>query len=508
MKHFQFQNIESGHVKFKYVPKMRKIYRACKERGRFAVCFTQTVCAFAGQEISEHLAFFAHNAVAGQASSVQAIRRKLANHKLYYTVMPLAGMAAIGLSVGFAMSPVSGVQAYAQEQQAIYGQPFEVVSQRMADNAQENALLLYPQQSLLTFDTKNAVICTGASKEAFGVYVNGDFIAAAESEADLQNMLQDLLSSNTPQTCRSAAFAEEIQVQVDIYPVSCIAPVETVKAQLTGLSGKPISYTVAEQDSWESLAEKFGTTVSELKALNFNVNTPLQNGMKLSVIAKKSLLNITVVKEEAYEKTIDYETEIRKDDTQYTDYSKVETAGEEGSASYVDVVTYYNGKEVERTNVSTTVTKEPVTKVVVKGNKTIVPGSIPGVSSGSLAWPVPTIHMVSSSYGYRSGYSHKGIDIANGAAYGHTIVAADAGTVEFAKIDGSGYGKYIMINHGNGLKTMYAHTSVMLVSAGEKVTKGQPIAKIGSTGNSDGAHLHFEVFKNGVSVNPLNYVNP
>ena len=72
----------------------------------------------------------------------------------------------------------------------------------------------------------------------------------------------------------------------------------------------------------------------------------------------------------------------------------------------------------------------------------------------------------------------------------------------------SGYGLYVIINHGNGRKTLYGHTSKLLVQAGEKVFKGQPIALVGNTGNSFGAHLHFEVIENGTHVDPLNYVTP
>ena len=97
------------------------------------------------------------------------------------------------------------------------------------------------------------------------------------------------------------------------------------------------------------------------------------------------------------------------------------------------------------------------------------------------------------------------IDIANGSTHGKPIIASDGGTVIEAQYHGS-WGYYVLIDHGNGFKTRYAHCSKLEVEAGDKVAQGQYIAKVGNTGYSFGSHLHFEVIKNGVLVNPLDYV--
>jgi len=98
---------------------------------------------------------------------------------------------------------------------------------------------------------------------------------------------------------------------------------------------------------------------------------------------------------------------------------------------------------------------------------------------------------------------HWGIDV--GAAHGANIVAAEGGRVISAGWR-SGYGNTVMINHGNGLTTLYAHASRLLVSSGDTVVRGQVIARIGSTGQSTGPHLHFEVALNGVRQNPVSFV--
>ena len=133
-----------------------------------------------------------------------------------------------------------------------------------------------------------------------------------------------------------------------------------------------------------------------------------------------------------------------------------------------------------------------------------------GQSTGSMMWPCPSNKRVTSDYGPRTSptngasSNHKGIDI--GAAYGADIVAADGGTVLVATYSSSG-GNYVIIDHGGGLCTVYMHASSLTVSAGQTVSKGQVIAKVGSTGISTGNHLHFGVTLNGVYVSPWGYVS-
>ena len=130
-------------------------------------------------------------------------------------------------------------------------------------------------------------------------------------------------------------------------------------------------------------------------------------------------------------------------------------------------------------------------------------------TGGKLGWPCPSSSRITSPYGYRILFGvrdfHTGIDI--GATMGSNIVAAESGTVILANYGwNGGYGNYIIISHGNGITTRYAHASQLYVSAGQTVSKGQVIAAVGTTGNSTGPHLHFEVRTNGSHTNPLNYL--
>lgn len=135
-------------------------------------------------------------------------------------------------------------------------------------------------------------------------------------------------------------------------------------------------------------------------------------------------------------------------------------------------------------------------QVVYKGN-------------GKFTWPSAASTKVTSPFGYRLhpiakvNRLHRGIDI--GAPAGSNVLAAEAGVVLTAGYNSS-YGYYITINHGGGFVTLYAHNNKLLVNKGDKVERGQVIAKCGSTGNSTGPHIHFEVQLNGGLVNPLNYL--
>ncbi|MGB9780516.1 murein hydrolase activator EnvC family protein [Caldanaerobacter sp.] len=130
-------------------------------------------------------------------------------------------------------------------------------------------------------------------------------------------------------------------------------------------------------------------------------------------------------------------------------------------------------------------------------------------SGGKLLWPVPSSDLITSPFGMRlhpilgTYRMHTGIDIA--AQTGADIVAAADGQVIFSGYYG-GYGYAVIIDHGDGISTLYAHCSALLVHEGDSVKRGQVIARIGSTGLSTGPHLHFEVRKNGVPVNPIDWL--
>lgn len=132
---------------------------------------------------------------------------------------------------------------------------------------------------------------------------------------------------------------------------------------------------------------------------------------------------------------------------------------------------------------------------------------VPVYDDSAFLWPVPGNTYVSSSYGWRFGGSdfHTGMDITMGGAFGKPIVASKSGVVKYVGWDPNGYGKYLIVDHGGGYSTLYAHCSSIQVSTGQTVGQGERIASIGSTGWSSGPHCHFEIRVNGQHTNPANY---
>ena len=176
----------------------------------------------------------------------------------------------------------------------------------------------------------------------------------------------------------------------------------------------------------------------------------------------------------------------------------------------------------------------PIAKIIVKMTvRTIQPQAAgitpameksevqaePEATAALLTWPVPGFYSISSGYGYRWGSLHAGIDIAGGGIHGASIVSAGSGTVTLVKSGCShdygkdskcgcngGYGNYVMVDHGNGISTLYAHCSAVYVSVGQSVSAGETIASVGSTGWFTGNHCHFEVRVNGSTVDPTGYL--
>lgn len=228
------------------------------------------------------------------------------------------------------------------------------------------------------------------------------------------------------------------------------------------------------------------------------IKTPQQLADELYIAGEKISFSVTVNESET--KYISFETVYKNSSSYYEGTKVVQTKGENGERELIYEVTYIDGQETERTVVSDTVKKDAVNEVVLVGTKKST------ASTGKYEWPLKSVY-ITSSYGGRTlngSYDfHLGVDLR--ASTGTQVYAADGGKVTYAGYLGS-YGYLVKILHDNGDYTYYAHLSKINVTSGTRVYKGQAIAKSGATGNVTGAHLHFELRKNGATVNPVSYL--
>ncbi|MCM3609639.1 peptidoglycan DD-metalloendopeptidase family protein [Planococcus sp. MERTA32b] len=216
-----------------------------------------------------------------------------------------------------------------------------------------------------------------------------------------------------------------------------------------------------------------------------------------ALLLEEKDIKVTVEKQEKVKEGIKFETVEKEDKELFIGKSKVEQEGKEGEKEVVYTVTETGGEQSEREAVEEEVTAEPVEKVVLNGVK-----ELPSVGTGKFVWPAQGGY-ISSKKGPRWGREHKGIDIAQ--PDGFDILAADHGVVKAAGADGT-FGNRVIIDHGNGYETIYAHLKTIDVKVGDKVPQGTKIGVMGTTGRSTGIHLHFEISKNGATLNPLDYI--
>lgn len=221
---------------------------------------------------------------------------------------------------------------------------------------------------------------------------------------------------------------------------------------------------------------------------------------------KGRLCELTVITETTVvsDSEIPYKTVYKSVSNRLKGDSSVVIAGFKGLRQVTRKVTYINGVLSADETVSDVVVREPSDAVVEVGTARSIASSAErseAYSSGFI-FPLPNGSWRISSY-FGDGRGHQGLDIC--AAKGTSIFAVKDGTVTYAGYDGA-YGYCVVIDHGNGLTTRYAHASSLCVSVGEKVATGDVIARVGSTGRSSGNHLHFEVAKGGKRVDPAPYI--
>ncbi|MBQ8572304.1 MAG: peptidoglycan DD-metalloendopeptidase family protein [Ruminococcus sp.] len=267
---------------------------------------------------------------------------------------------------------------------------------------------------------------------------------------------------------------------------------EEINAQLT-------AYLDAAKEGFDGTTTTTFNNNVQLKTDVYAADT-LMSGDELFETAKP-YLSVRLETDFTIESEKAYTTEYIYDDTQPDTYCEVISEGVNGMQTVYYRLVYVDGVQIDAIVKNSTTTVEPVSEVLRVG--TLDSGS----GTGTFVWPVPSANNISSLFEYRWGSFHAGIDIADIGIYRADIVASDRGIVTFSGWDDAGYGYTVIIDHGNGYSSMYAHCDELYISEGEIVEQGDAIAAVGCTGYSTGDHLHFEIWENGTPVNPCEYMN-
>ncbi len=339
--------------------------------------------------------------------------------------------------------------------------------------------------------------------KGFAIKVEGKQVAILDSKESADALLENLKSRYTKKSdtvkYKSVGFTEKVKVtEVETKIKEIQSPETALEYMLTGAVEKKV-HVVQSGHTFGEIAKSYGLESKELAASKPEVKPDtLQIAQELVLTQICPVLTVATTEIATYNTAINYDVTYQETSTLYKGEQTVKSSGTKGQKEVVAEIVRENGIEVGRKEIKAKVLSEPVNQVVLKGTKP-VPALI---GTGTYAYPVRGASL-SSRFGSRWGRMHYGIDLA--ASTGTWIYASDGGTVIDSGYERS-FGNVIRISHGGNRVTVYAHCSKLFVKKGAKVFQGQHIANVGSTGNSTGPHLHFEVRINGVAKNPLSYI--
>ncbi len=447
-------------------------------------------------------------------------------HALNY-VLPVVGVAVLFGTVGHYMGQEYGLQVVYNGQtvgtvadEATYDSALAYVEGRLvtADGEQDVptatfTLKAVDEDELLTADalTDQMIQASGnVIHEAAGLYVDNEFLGATTDGDQLLQALEERKAQyRTGDPQEKVEFVQNVQVKEGLYPVESIVDLENLEVEMDSEVAGQRTYTVEAGDAPYTIAQSQNISLSELEALNPGITETCLPGQEVLISQSVKRLSVKTVKYETITEEIAYSTERTNDSTLSKGTEKVTVKGQNGVREVDRAVTYVNGQRVSTEVLDTRVIQEPVTEEISVGTKRnpTYSNSSPSYGSGTVSdagfmWPVAGGYISCGWYGYAG---HAAIDIA--ASMGTPIYASQSGVVERATWGVTGEGNYVKIDHGNGYETLYAHCSALAVQAGQYVEQGQVIAYIGMTGWATGPHCHFEIYRNGVKVNPALYVH-
>ena len=297
-------------------------------------------------------------------------------------------------------------------------------------------------------------------------------------------------------------FGENVEIVRAYVDADQITSLEDAIAEVTKKEEKDTIYEVEAGDSLSVIAEKNGTTMENIIAMNRetipNSKALIRPGDMIKVMVPQPELSVVRTEEIYYEESYEAEVQYIENDEWYTNHQEIRQEPVAGFRKVVADIVYRNDDAESKNIIYENIVAEAVPKIVERGTQP-PPTFLKPISGGRLT----------SRFGKRKAPTrgastyHKGVDWS--IPVGTSIVASSGGTVSRAGW-GSGYGYCVYIEHPDGKETRYGHLSKVLVKVGQTVNQGEKIALSGNTGISTGPHLHFEILVNGSQVNPLTYL--
>lgn len=391
------------------------------------------------------------------------------------------------------------------------------VQQRIAYSDEDEQIDFSPEFSLKIISDSEKIISSAQLAnemlavsnheltEAFGIYIDGEFIGAVKDKEPVENTLTNiLLNYKVDGIVRDVSFKNKIEYTDGIYLTDSVMDEQAAIDLLTSKKQRNSTYVAKAGDSPAVICQKYNMTAEDFKRLNPKVEDTCTEGQIVTVVENESYLPIQYIREMDTLSFLDYETIEVETSSLNVGTTAVLVKGERGEKQSSIEITYIDGIERARKVVSSKVTKEPVVEQIGIGTYTAKPSSSSTVltGNGQFGWPVDGGYI---SDPFISDRNHKGLDIA--APGGTDIYAAADGVVVSAGFNSGGYGFFVMIDHLDGYQTVYGHCSALFVVEGQTVTRGQLIAAVGTTGDSNGNHCHFEVRNLGLCYDPALFIN-
>ena len=361
--------------------------------------------------------------------------------------------------------------------------------------------------------------------EASILHVDGHFVAAAEDDEIIRDILDEMLNGyDGGEDVVRVQFYNEISISRGFYVDGGLSDVDDMRQTLNS----PIVVGVDE----ETIVVDAPATVMQVAAMAaacpniiLQINPELRNGGSAIPAAitldagtevvvgyeERPLLTIKSIRNTTIERDIPYSTVETPYNGLIVGRSQTTQAGRVGRERVVEEIIYVAGVELNRNVVNTEVLTEPTTRQVLIGSHRPTPAPLrpatvhdtPVEIAGQMRFSYPVNNVrVSSRWG--AGRGHRGWDFLG--PIGTNIYSAADGVVTFSGSN-RGYGRFVIIDHGNGYSTLYAHNRVNDVVVGQRVVQGEKIAEIGMTGHTTGPHVHFEIRINGRPVDPARYFN-